>query len=164
MSGTSNNFNVTVRAATDSNTLIANNILVSAGTSGLLDAGSGSLGFVLDGNDYGPTGSRAIVWNGTPYLTVALWNAAVPGADPHQKIVDPSWSGAPPAGNCAVIGGPPQPCPSGYMLNPGSPMIGTGTNLISGYGLTLPTKDYYQNVIPNGVGTGYNVGADGWHH
>ena len=44
-------------------------------------------------------------------------------------------------------------------------MIGLGLDLVALFaanGITsIGPNDYYGNTIPNGVGTGFNVGADG---
>ena len=41
-------------------------------------------------------------------------------------------------------------------------MIGIGIDLTQPpYSLNVGTRDYYGNTIPHGVGTGFNIGADG---
>jgi hypothetical protein len=56
----------------------------------------------------------------------------------------------------------PQPCPTAYELQSGSPLLGTGLDLTqSPYNLNVGTHDYFGNPLGNGVGSGYNIGADG---
>jgi hypothetical protein len=59
------------------------------------------------------------------------------------------------------------PCPSAYELNnSGNTFIGTGTDITAApYNKTLVFSfDYFTNAVPNGTGTGWNIGADGGHH
>jgi hypothetical protein len=104
-------------------------------------------------------------WHGCPSnacTTLAQWKAA--GGDQSGLSVNPNLTSAGGGGTCYSSGVPagPQPCPSAYVLQGGSPMIGTGLDLTAQpYQITVGSKDYYGNSIPNGVGTGYNVGADG---
>jgi hypothetical protein len=85
------------------------------------------------------------------------------GSDPHGLTTNPSLTSPGSGGTCYSSGtaGGPQPCPSAYKLQGGSPMIGAGQNLNSTYGINPGTRDYFRNSIPNGLGSGFNVGADG---
>ena len=87
--------------------------------------------------------------------------------------VNPNFASAGPLGSppgtiltCyAGSGVPTAPtCATNYQLQSGSSLIGAGLNLaLAPYSLTVPTTDYFRTTIPNGVGTGFNLGADGAH-
>lgn len=67
-----------------------------------------------------------------------------------------TWSPAAGAGSQpvgAVTG--PQPCPSGYRLAAGSPMLGAGIAVPNHGGF-----DYWAGVVPSGSGSGFAIGAD----
>lgn len=107
-------------------------------------------------------------WGATNYSTIGALQTAT-GNETGSVSVNPQITSPGGGGTCYSSGVPagPQPCPSAYVLQAGSPMIGTGldlTSLLNARGLPLPTRDYYGNSVPNGVGTGYNIGADGAHH
>jgi hypothetical protein len=116
----------------------------------------------------GPPGWRSIVTNLDTISSVSAWNSAV-GATDQQTNPNFARSGGG-ATMCytALSGIPVQPntirCRSAYELN-NNMLIGAGTDLTQApYSLTLPAQDYFTNTIPNGVGTGYNVGAGGSHN
>lgn len=171
-SGTNNASNgFCINLTADMDVLIANNICMNANNNTLLHATGNFTHYTLDYNDYYRAGGSTArwVWNGTNYTTLAAFQAAT-GLEGHGLNVNPNFSSAGTGGTCYSSGTPagPQPCPSGYALSTGSPMIGVGedlTSLLSARGLpALPSTDYYGTTIPNGVGTGYNIGADGAHH
>jgi hypothetical protein len=120
-------------------------------------------------NDYFYTsfsGVNRFTVQGTGYATLSDWQAGT-GLDTGSINTNPNFSGSIPDGTCYTSGIPagPQPCPTGVELSPGSPAIGTGIDLtLSPYFFDVGTVDYYGNTIPNGVGSGYNIGADGAHH
>lgn len=121
-----------------------------------------------DGNDYfriGPAPSYFIQYNGTTYSTFAAYQSGS-GQDAHGTTVNPGFAVMPslPAPTCYVDGtvpSGPQPCPSGYKLSSGSAIIGAGLNVTSTHSVAVGTRDYYGNAVPNGVGSGYSIGADG---
>jgi Bacterial Ig domain len=85
----------------------------------------------------------------------------------HGVYANPLIAGSPPVATCFRSGTPagPQPCPSVYDLTVDSPAVGVGLDLTRPpYSQNIGSQDYYGNSIPNGVGTGYNIGADGAHH
>lgn len=144
--------------------LIANNIFNCDSTPLVATAATltGSSVSLLTNDYYAPT-SFSITWLGATYTSFASWQTATG----QEKISgtnvgltsNPLLSGAGSGGTC---GGWSATCPSQYELTSGSPMIGTGLNLtLSPYSLVVGTSDYYTNTIPNGTGTGYNVGAYG---
>jgi hypothetical protein len=100
------------------------------------------------------------------YTTLASFQAAT-GKDANSTTGDPSWGSTRPVGTCSWtpnLSNGPQSCPAGYHLSTGSAPIGIGANINSVYGVTVGTRDYYGNALSNGVGSGFNVGADGAAH
>jgi hypothetical protein len=79
--------------------------------------------------------------------SLAAWQAAT-GFDQHSSTANPLLV-APGTGS------------SGEMAQHGSPVIGVGVNMQSAYGISPGTQDYFGDAIPNGAGSGYNIGADG---
>ena len=56
----------------------------------------------------------------------------------------------------------PQPGPSAYKLQAGSPMLGVGKDLRGAPWNQTITRDYSGNACPGSMGgTGFNIGADG---
>lgn len=105
------------------------------------------------GNDYFGA-VTSIHWNGTTYASVAAWRAAFPA----QETIA--------AANTSFISDPLLVNPgthvaTDYKLQAGSPMKGVGLNLLTQFGIANPTEDYFGASLPNAVGTGFNVGADG---
>jgi hypothetical protein len=65
----------------------------------------------------------------------------------------------------------PQSCTGAYALTAGSALIGKGVDIqatlgvLNPNGIQLnPVRDYFGNATPNGVLSGWNIGADGGHH
>lgn len=137
---------------------IANNIFYSASNTPLAVASApGSISLL--NNDYFATGTFTINWNGTPYSTFSAWQTATGqekiGSVNVGKTSNPLLTNPGGGGTCATL--PPQPCPSGYVLQSNSPMVGTGLNLTQApYSLSIGSQDYYGNPI-NPVGL--NIGA-----
>lgn len=78
-------------------------------------------------------------------------------------LTNPGGGGTCQAGTSIPTG--PQPCPNAYVATTGSVLIGSGIDLTqTPYSLNVGTRDYYGTSIPNGHGTGYNIGADGAFH
>ena len=160
--------------------LVVNNIVVAATNSGLaemISGGSESIAqncktITYKSNDYYPIGGgsayfRAVL-SGQNYTSVTAWNAASgdTGISSNPNFAAPGGgTGATCYGGYGT-GIPAAPtCVTNYKLQTGNTMIGAGINLTqSPYNLTLPATDYFGATIPNGVGTGYNLGADGDHH
>ena len=109
----------------------------------------------LDYNDYDSVTS--FNWNGTGYSTFATFKSGS-SQEAHGTAANPSLTSPGSGGTCYSSGTPagPQPCPSAYVLQGGSAMIGVGVSIAS-----PGSRDYYANTIPNGVGSGYNIGTDG---
>jgi hypothetical protein len=155
----------------------ANNIWVSAADhftgqaymlrSGYNSAAQNCNAFTYRNNDYYAL-SGSPNWYGIAnqtYTSLAQWNAAT---NDGAVGTNPNFAGS--SGGAGTTcysgsGAPVQPgtipCP-GYQLQPGNTMIGAGLDLTQApYSLTLPTQDFYTIAVPNGTGTGYNLGADG---
>lgn len=92
------------------------------------------------------------------------WQTIVPGGDTGANTSNPNFVGTGGAGGTCYssgIPGGPQPCPSPYSLNSGSPDRSAGIDLTQApYSLTVGTSDYYAHSIP-GTGPCYNIGAYG---
>jgi hypothetical protein len=115
--------------------------------------------FVTNGNYYYATGAAYdFNWQGTQYSTFSAFKTAssqeangVSGTDP--KLNNP--------GSGGTVSGYNPPNPTAYELQATSPCIGAGLNLSSLYSINPGSQDFYGNAIPNGSGSGYNVGAYG---
>jgi hypothetical protein len=156
--------------------VLANNICAMAGTNQwgqtlfYVDNHVGTGGLTVLNNDYfNLRGSPVWTWQGNNYGTLAAWATASGGAInvTGSTTANPLLVSAGGGRTCSwmpSLNNGPQLCPTAYKLLTGSPMIGAGLNLTQApYNLTVGTQDYYGNTIPHGVGTGYNIGADGAH-
>lgn len=152
--------------------LIADNIIGAAingaGFNTYISFGTNTepnLHFLAD--DYNPLGSGNFLvhqYGSSNYASLAAWMAAAPGGEVGALLDNPSFSGTPPNPGCNFLGGSPgpQPCPTQYQLAGGSPLFGVGLNpTLAPYSLAVPATDYYGNPVPNGVGSGFNMGAYG---
>lgn len=160
----------------DNDMLVANNICYNGGTLGHNELFRAQLlvpSMILLNNDYFRATSSAFnlfTVGSNLYATLSAYQAAT-GYDVGSVATNPNLTSPLADTTCwpggVIPAGPqnqPSGCPAGMVLNSGSAMIGTGLDLTSGltaYGLPLPTRDYYGNTVPNGVGTGFNIGADG---
>ena len=101
-------------------------------------------------------------WSGNP-LPGQTWQTTV-GLDPHSKNINPDIAGTPGTGGTCYTSSTsppagPQPCPSVYQLNAGSPLIGAGADMNAVWGVENPTRDYYGKSLPYPGGSGYPIGA-----
>jgi hypothetical protein len=156
--------------------LIANNIFVaqfSSNTTSTLLIGNSSgnvtsMAYTFKANTYyAPAGGTTVWLNGSApaITTLAGWQAFATGGDTGAIQGAPGFVGTGgTAGNCTWtpnLNNGPQSCPfSVYAITNAAAQRGTGfsTNSISGGD---GGRDYNAVSIPNGVGTGYNMGADG---
>jgi Bacterial Ig domain len=103
--------------------------------------------------------------NGTNCTTLSCWQSLVTGGDTGATTANPMLANPGNGGTCTWTPSSstgPQPCPTAYELQSGSPLLGTGLDLTqSPYNLNVGTHDYFGNPLGNGVGSGYNIGADG---
>lgn len=143
-----------------SNVHFRNNLIVTTGGEPLVNVQSAGSGLLFQGNDYWPSGGAfSINYNGTNYGSLSAWRKAtgqeMNGASPTGKSVDPRLNnagGGGTIGNADLLN-----TLSAYQLQPGSPMINTGLNLLSLFGVNPGSVDYYGFSIPQGAG--YDIGA-----
>jgi hypothetical protein len=148
--------------------IIANNILQSAGKPWFVYTGTArSASCLLVGNNYYAPLGFLIKWNVNVYLSLDGFRSAtgqeMVANSPTGSVSNPGLSAPGSGATCQTLT-PPQTCPDAYQLSPGSPMIGTGIDLRRQYGINVGSHDYFGNRIPHGLGTGFNVGADGGPH
>jgi hypothetical protein len=107
--------------------------------------------FALDNNIYFTTGD-APDWNfnGADYLSLAAYQSAS-GQDAHSLFTDPMLNSP----TYDAIGRPV----SAFTLFPGSPAIGSGTNVCTSLPApcSMGTQDFWGNPLPSG--SGLNIGA-----
>jgi len=148
---------------------IANNIFVVSGASAgnLIETPNSTNPSAVSiiGNCYFPTGGAAfsIVWNSTTYTTMASWQTAT-----GNEIVSSAnvWVQANPLlanpGNGPTTNGyNPTTLGQYYKLALNSPCIGVGLTNTQIGSVTQGPLDYFSASIPNAIGSGYNMGADG---
>jgi hypothetical protein len=144
-----------------------NNIFYSSANSTLVHTNSTNpTNVIFQGNDYFGTGNTTVNWNSVSYSSIALWRAAVVTQETFRGantslISDPSLVSVGSAGTCYTSGIPsaPQPCPTGYKIQAGSPMLNAGQNIFNFTGTLPGIRDYYGNVVPAANGN-YDVGAN----
>lgn len=140
---------------------VRNNILQSTGGVLLIDSKSTGTGNLLfQGNDYWSSGSTfAIKWGTTTYATLAAWRTATgqekngtadTGSALNPLLKNPGNGGT--VGNPALLGQL-----DAYRLQPASPMINTGLNLATLFGIAPGSQDYFANPLPQGGA--YDIGA-----
>jgi hypothetical protein len=135
---------------------VANNIFYTGGaaTGAITTFSSINPSNVLyTGNCYFGT-ATVIRWNGVNYAGPAAWRAAF--ATQETLAGSPAYLTADP-----LLVNPGTTVAADYKLQGASPMKGVGLNLFTQFSLANPTTDYFGAPLPNAVGTGYNVGADG---
>lgn len=143
-----------------------NNVLYGDGTLRNVDAVTANpVGFIFQGNDY--FGTVATRWNSVSYATIALWRAAVTVEETYRGantslISNPALTTPGSGGTCFTSGIPvgPQPCPSAYLLQAGSPMLNAGQNLPNVFGIQPGARDYFGNIVPAPSNGNYDVGAN----
>lgn len=120
-----------------------NNILVSSQQ--IKTNTNNPASFNVNGNDY--PGTFNIEWNGTTYTSLSTWQTATS----KEKI-----SGSSVAKTADPVFMSPGNGSMGYKLSPTSTIIGQGLNLVSLYGLTVGSTDYYGYPILSPYGIGAN--------
>jgi hypothetical protein len=153
-----------VQSGNPAGTTLANNIFYSTNGANLITGNGNPTGITLAGNEYYATGPFKIKWNGTTYTSLASFQSGT-SEDSSATSTNPWLVGTPSAGICNSSSNgstTPQPCPSIYALQASSTLIGTGLDLTkSPYSFSVGPQDYFGNVIPHGIGTGFNIGAYG---
>lgn len=146
--------------------IFANNICYTTANPRAIDAVTfNPTTLQFQGNDY--FGSTKVRWNNVSYTTIALWRAAVTSEETYRGadtslVSDPLLTGAGAGGTCFTSGIPagPQPCPSAYLLQAGSPMLNAGQNLPNVFGIQPGARDYFGNIVPAPSNGNYDVGAN----
>jgi hypothetical protein len=144
---------------------VANNIFYSAKGGPVVDILSWNTasvtGLELVGNDYYAAAGFQINWNGS-YSSLASWASATGeetlGGSVVGRAVDPMLQSP---GATGTVGSYHPASLSGYLLRSGSPLMDTGLDLKARFTIDPGAQDYFGNAIPNGSGTGFNVGAYG---
>jgi len=146
------------------NTHFRNNIFYTSGDVSLLTISTGATDStdnnLFQGNCYySNTGTLIINWGNETYTDIQAWRAAT-----NQEIVNGNESGyegdpllvSP--GNGTTIGNPVYlDSLVEYKLLPGSPLIESGLNLDSLFGVDPGARDFYGGLIP--VNNQYDIGA-----
>ncbi|MFC1503800.1 carbohydrate binding domain-containing protein [Spirochaetota bacterium] len=147
-----------VKISGGTDTVVANNILQTAGGLKLIDYNYGSVSF--NGNCYYSTGSAfRIDWKGAIYSTLSAWRLATgeeklsgnnTGLSVNPLLQSP--------GNGGTIGDPQNlGSLSAYKLKSTSQLINKGLDLSVSFSINQGTRDFYGNSIP-GSGN-YDIGA-----
>jgi hypothetical protein len=145
---------------------VANNIFYAGGDAQVVDMLSYNVaslaGMSFLGNDYYATGVFGITWTGSSYSSLSAWasaageemqNGSLVGLSVDPRLTNPGAGG--------IAGGYEPSSLGAYRLQAGSPLIGKGIDLKKLSGIDMGPQDYFCDPIPNGTGTGYDVGADG---
>lgn len=140
---------------------LRNNIFQTSGGVLLIDSSNAATSSLLfQGNDYWPGGSTfAIKWGASTYSTLAAWRTATGqeknGAADTGSAVDPLLNDP---GNGGTVGDPALLSDLGaYRLNPASPLINSGLDLLALFGVSPGSRDYFANPLPQGGA--YDIGA-----
>jgi hypothetical protein len=127
-----------------------NNIVRTAGSpvfiTNAVSPGS-SANFHVTGNNYFTAGSFSVIWAGTTYATLLLWQTAT-GQEKISGVsvatqVDPVFIGTGPAQFSNVT---PQLVMDPYRLSNSSTLIGGAVNLWTNYAIN-PGRDYFGSVV-----------------
>jgi hypothetical protein len=115
---------------------------------------------MLNNAYFDPAGSSdSFSWlGGTTYATLAAFQAAT-GKEASSFVGDPLAVDAGSGGTCMPAPSMPpgpQPCPAGYRLQPGSPLIGAGADL-GALGIDAGTQNYFGASLP--TSGPLNIGA-----
>lgn len=116
-------------------------------------------GMTLQNNLYYAGTTPTWRWGGTSYTTLAAWTAT--GLETSPAYGNPLFSSGGNGGTCSwspLLGNGPQPCPSAYALQSGSPGLGTGAAITGNGGV-----DYYQSALtsPPSIGAYSGTGGGG---
>lgn len=164
-----NNSAISITSATPavaSGSIIANNMIITTGNNKILSCNLGNFANItFRNNGYYTSGgsfSMGSGCGGSTSTSLSAWATA--SGETGATTANPVLFAGVPAGTCtwtpSALNGP-QPCPTAYQPLSAS-YLGTGANLVNApFSLNVGTRDYYGNPIPNGTGTGYNIGAYG---
>lgn len=137
---------------------VRNNIFFTTG--GVKQVDTGGTNITFQGNNYWPGGSAfsvkygSIIYSDLPAWRTGTGQEMVNGS-PTGSAVDPLLTSP---GQGGTFNEPYQLNQlSAYRLQAGSPMINTGLNLTTLFGLSVGNSDYYSNAVPQG--SGFDIGA-----
>ena len=142
-----------------------NNIFQTRNNARLIDitntAATQSTGLVFQGNNYFSSGTPfRIQWGSTIYNSLESWRMATQqeqlNGQTFGSSVDPLLNN--PGGGTHLNNTDLLNTLSSYRLQPNSPMIDRGLNLIQLLGGNLGNQDFYGNSLPQGLG--YDIGAN----
>ncbi len=108
-------------------------------------------GLTFNHNLYYTPNTPQWIWNGTTYTTLTSWNES--GIESSAVGGDPLLNSAGNGGTCVwtpSLGSSPQPCPTAYTLETGSPAVAAGVAVSNNGGV-----DYYQTTLTSPP----NIGA-----
>lgn len=112
-------------------------------------------------------GNFSVEYGGNFYTSLAAWQAVAPGGETNAITANPTFNASGTSGIATWSPnsngpGPNSWGPLAYVPGNHAAYIGTGLDITgSPYSQTVGTQDYFGNTIPNGTGTGYNIGAYG---
>jgi hypothetical protein len=142
------------------NTDIYNNIIVTAADKKVLDLPQTAGGWSFNGNCYWTDGSNLkFRWDSNTYTSLEAWRSAT-GQEKLEDVntgfeLDPQLTNA---GRGGTIGDPSKlNTLSAYRLLPTSPMIDSGIDLLSTFGINPGSHDFYGTKIPQL--TRFDIGA-----
>jgi hypothetical protein len=124
---------------------------------------NGAIDLRLEGNNYFAGGAAPkILWGNTNYAGLAPWRTATGqemlGGVAVGQQSDPQFVNA---GGGGTIGNADQLANLvAYKLQPTSPLVNTGLDLMQRFGVGAGTKDFYSASIA--FGTGFDLGAHEW--
>jgi hypothetical protein len=141
--------------------IIANNLFYGAGPAGsavFQDNGEPPSWATITTNDWYVTGSAVWATKGMNYSSFGAYQSGT-GWDTGSVTSNPQLDSPGMASACNAANGS-QSCPSQYQLASGSPMVGAGLDLTKApYSQMVGASDFYLRPAPNGMGSGYNIGA-----
>jgi len=145
------------------NVHVRNNIFSTIGGVPIVEIGDEAdhAGLLLQGNAYWSGGSPLTIrWGPRTFRDLVAWREATgqerymgrdTGLNVDPRLVDPGH--APPIDDPDMLGNI-----AAYRLQDDSPLLDTGLNLRSQFGVDAGPHDYYVNTVPQGIG--FDIGAN----
>ncbi len=144
------------------NVHIRNNIFFVTGGLTVAEIADGQSGLLMQDNNYYAGGSPVnIIYGANTYTSIAAFRAGTGQESVNGQAVgtsaDPKFVNAG-GGGTVGIGNSLASNLSAYELTSGSPMINTGLNLKTQFGVSTGTHDFYGNSLPQGGA--FDIGAN----
>ncbi|MBR0693672.1 right-handed parallel beta-helix repeat-containing protein [Bradyrhizobium lablabi] len=140
---------------------IANNIFMSRANSKLTITNGTMSGVAVTGNCWFPVANQSfsLNWAGTTYSSYSAWQTAT-GLEKIAGVnvglnTDPLLCNI---GYSASLASSSASQKNSFKLQPTSPCLGTGVNLLTQYSINVGGRDYFNNVAPRAVGV-YDMGC-----